>query len=127
MTISKNTMATLLAAAGMATLLVAGPVTPSLAATKSFHHTQTYHSRANKVATKRFHQAQTYHSRAYNAWGSIVPRVQTYDSGAYNAWASAVPRVEQRPGAWFAHGAPDDPPGSAFQTYGVDQSMGYVR
>lgn len=100
MTISKNTLATLLAAAGVASVLVTAASTPSLA------------------ATKRFHQSQTYHSPTYN---------RTYDSGAYNAWASAVPRSEQRHGGWFAHGTPDDPPGSAFQTYGVDQSMGYVR
>ena len=100
MTISKNTIATLLAAAGLATVVVTGAGTFSLAATERTHH--AYQS----------------DSRAYN---------RTYDSRAYNAWASAVPRSEQRPGAWFAHGAPDDPPGSAFQTFGVDQSMGLVR
>jgi hypothetical protein len=55
---------------------------------------------------------------------------QTYDARAYHAGASARPRFErnQRPGGgWFAHGAPDDPPGSAFQSYGEDQSMGMVR
>jgi hypothetical protein len=88
---SKRTITTLIAAAGLATVLAASTVTPSLAAT---HHTH---------------------------------RARTYDSRAYNAWASAVPRSERRPGAWFAHGAPDDPPGSAFQSYGKDQSIGFVR
>ncbi len=94
MTSSKNMIATLLAAAGVATVLIAGAVTPSLAATGRTHH------------------------------------VRTYDSGAYNARASALPRYERRSrpgGGWFAHGAPDDPPGSAFQTFGIDQSMGMVR
>jgi hypothetical protein len=51
-------------------------------------------------------------------------------AGPYKSWASARPRFEQneRPGGgWFAHGAVDDPPGSAFQSYGEDQSMGMVR
>jgi hypothetical protein len=41
-----------------------------------------------------------------------------------------LPRNElrQRPGGgWFAHGEADDPPGSAFQDYGEDQSLGEVR
>jgi hypothetical protein len=91
---SKNTITTLLAAAGLATVLAAGTVTPSLAA---HHH---------------------------------APRAQTYDARAHRAWASARPRFEQRQrsgGGWFAHGAPDDPPGSAFQTFGEDQSMGLAR
>jgi hypothetical protein len=97
MTISKNTFATLLAAVGLATVLATGTITPSLAATSHIH-------------------APTYHAR-------------TYDSRAYNAWA-ATPRFErnQRPGGgWFAHGEADNPPGSAFQDYGEDQSMGMVR
>jgi hypothetical protein len=73
------------------------------------------------------------------ATGAVTPlaaaphrtdHAQSYDARAYNAWASARPRFErnQRPGGgWFAHGAPDNPPGSAFQSYGEDQSMGMVR
>jgi hypothetical protein len=93
MTINKSTMATLLAAAGLATVFATGMVTPTLAATKHVQH------------------------------------ARTYDSRAYNAYA-AQPRSErrQRPGGgWFAHGERDDPPGSAFQDYGIDQSMGMVR
>jgi hypothetical protein len=55
---------------------------------------------------------------------------RTYDARAYDAQASvALPRAEhQRPGGgYFAHGAPDDPPGSAFQSFGNDQAMGMVR
>jgi hypothetical protein len=51
-----------------------------------------------------------------------------YDAQAYDA--HALPRSEMRQrsgGGYFAHGAPDDPPGSAFQSFGNDRSMGMVR
>jgi hypothetical protein len=63
------------------------------------------------ATTKRTHQSQAYDASAYAS-----------DSGAL--------RSEQRPrntGRYFAHGAPDDPPGSAFQSFGNDRAMGMVR
>jgi hypothetical protein len=60
-----------------------------------------------------------------------VHHTRAYDARAYNAQASvALPRAVARQrtgGGYFAHGAPDDPPGSAFQTFGNDESMGLVR
>ena len=56
--------------------------------------------------------------------------VQTHHGRAYNAHASATPRFERNQrngGGWFAHGEVDDPPGSSFQDYGFDQSLGMVR
>jgi hypothetical protein len=101
MSIMKDTISRLLAAVGVTAVVVVGAVTPSLAA-----------------STKRAHHAPAYDARAYNAW-------------AYNGRASgAAPRSVRRQrsgGGYFAHGAPDDPPGSAFQTFGNDQSMGMVR
>jgi hypothetical protein len=68
MTISKNTIATLLAAAGVATVLAAGAVTPSLAAMPHIRdHVQTHHTRdynANASATPRFERNQ----RAGGGW-----------------------------------------------------------
>jgi hypothetical protein len=58
----------------------------------------------------------------------IRDHAQTHHARDYNAYAAARPRFgrNQRPGGgWFAHGAPDDPPGPAFQTFGIDQSMGF--
>ena len=48
---------------------------------------------------------------------------RTYGERAYGAYAADPART----GGYFAHGAPDDPPGSAFQSFGNDQSMGMVR
>jgi hypothetical protein len=93
----KDRLSRLLAAVGMTAVLAVGAVTPSLAAT-----------------THRHYRADAYNARAYDARGSFVQ-----------------PRAEQRQwnggGGYFAHGAPDDPPGSAFQTFGNDRSMGGVR
>ena len=55
-----------------------------------------------------------------------APHAQAYDARAYDARASAalqrsVPR-QRSGGGYFAHGAPDDPPGSAFQTWGWEMS-----
>jgi hypothetical protein len=101
MTIRKNTVSRLLAAVGMTAVVVAGAVTPSSAAS-------TKHAR---------------HAGAYDA--------RAYDARAYAGRASvALPRSVRRQrsgGGYFAHGAPDDPPGSAFQTFGNDRSMGMVR
>ena len=96
MTIRKNTVSRLLAAVGVTAVVVAGAVSPSLAA-----------------STKHAHYARTYDSRAYDA--------QAYDGRA----SAAAPRsVRQQPntGGYYAHGAPDDPPGSAFQTWGWEMS-----
>jgi len=97
MTIRKNTVSRLLAAAGVTAVVAVGAVTPSLAA-----------------STKRAHHERAYDARAYDA--------RAYDARAYDARASAaLPRsVRRQPsgGGYYAHGAPDDPPGSAFQTWG---------
>jgi hypothetical protein len=96
MTIRKNTVSRLLAAVGMTAVVVVGAVSPSLAA-----------------STKHAHHARTYDSRAYDA--------QAYDGRA----SAALPRSERRQpntGGYYAHGAPDDPPGSAFQTWGWEMS-----
>ena len=64
------------------------------------------------ATTNRAHHAQAYDARAYDARASVaLPRSERQQSG----------------GGYFAHGAPDDPPGSAFQSFGNDQSMGMVR
>jgi hypothetical protein len=63
------------------------------------------------ATTNRAHHARTYDARAYDARASV-----------------AQPAFPQRAGGgYFAHGAPDDPPGSAFQSFGNAQSMGMVR
>jgi hypothetical protein len=56
MTTGKNTFATLFAAAGLATVLFTGIVTPSLAAAKHTHHARTYDSRGYdaRAAAPRF-------------------------------------------------------------------------
>jgi hypothetical protein len=59
-----------------------------------------------------------------------IQHTRAYDARAYDAQAYAgVPRAERQlsGGRYFAHGAPDDPPGSAFQSFGNDQAMGKVR
>jgi len=60
-----------------------------------------------------------------------IQHTRAYDARAYDAQAyAAVPRAERRQqsgGRYFAHGAPDDPPGSAFQSFGNDQAMGKVH
>ena len=59
-----------------------------------------------------------------------VDQITAHHAGSDKSSASAGPRFEEneRPGGgWFAHGAVDDPPGSAFQSYGEDQAMGMVR
>jgi len=72
------------------------------------------------------------------AVGAVTPSLaattnRAHHSGAYDAQAydaQALPRSELRQrsgGGYFAHGAPDDPPGSAFQSFGNDRSMGMVR
>ena len=55
---SKNMIATVAAAVGLATVLATGAVTPSLAATHHAHH------------------ARTYDSRAYDAQASARPRFE---------------------------------------------------
>jgi hypothetical protein len=64
------------------------------------------------ASTKRAHNARAYDARAY-------------DARAYSGWASSRP--QRRGGGYFAHGAPDDPPGSAFQSFGNARNMGMVR
>jgi hypothetical protein len=96
-----NTVSRLLAAVGITAVVAVGAATPSLAAT-----------------THRPHHAGAYDARAYDA--------RAYDERP----SVALPRAEARQpsgGGYFAHGAPDDPPGSAFQTFGNDRSMGGVR
>ena len=64
------------------------------------------------TTTKRAHHARAYDARDYDARASAaLPRSERQRSG----------------GGYFAHGAPDDPPGSAFQSFGNDQEMGKVR
>jgi hypothetical protein len=98
----KNTISRLLTAVGVTAILAVGAATPSLAA---------------KV--NRGYQTQAYDARAYYAWGY-------YDAWGYGARTRADAR-QRRGGGYFAHGAPDDPPGSAFQTFANDQEMGLVR
>jgi hypothetical protein len=101
MTSRKDTISGLFAAVGITAILAVGAATPSLAA--------------------KAHRG--YHARAYGGWG--------YSARAYNAWGyGALPRSERRQrrgGGYFAHGARDNPPGSAFQSFGNDQEMGLVR
>jgi hypothetical protein len=52
---------------------------------------------------------------------------RTVERSARRARAQARGHARARSNRWFAHGAIDDPPGSAFQTFGNDQSMGKVR
>jgi hypothetical protein len=61
----------------------------------------------------RGYQARAYDARAYDAWG-------------YGARTRADAR-QRRGGGYFAHGAPDDPPGSAYQSFANDDEMGLVR
>src|SRR3981189_2508979 len=96
MTIRTNTEPRLLAPVGVTAVVPAGPARPSLAA-----------------STKHAHHARTYDSRAYDA--------QAYDGRA----SAALPRSERRQphtGGYYAHGAPHNPPGSAFQTWGWEMS-----
>jgi hypothetical protein len=106
MTIRKNSVSRLLAAVGVTAIVAVGAVTPSLAAT-----------------TNRAHHARDYDAGAYDA--------RANDARAHDLRTSpALPRSEQRQwngGGYFAHGAPDDPPGSAFQTFENDRSMGGVQ
>jgi hypothetical protein len=101
MTIRKDTVSRLLAAVGVTAVVVVGAVSPSLAA-----------------STKRAPHARAYDSRAYDA--------QAYAGRASRGVPRSVWR-QRSGGGYFAHGAPDDPPGSAFQTFGNDRSMGMVR
>jgi hypothetical protein len=64
------------------------------------------------ASTKRAHSARAYDARAYDA--------RAYSGRAYSV-------RQRRGGGYFAHGAPDDPPGSAFQSFGNARNMGMVR
>ena len=97
----KNTISRLLTAVGVTAILGVGAATPSLAA-----------------KAHRGYQARAYDARAYDAWG--------YDAWGYGARTRADAR-QRRGGGYFAHGAPDNPPGSAFQSFANDQEMGLVR
>jgi hypothetical protein len=55
-------------------------------------------------------------------------QARAYDTSAYARYD--LPRSVRRQGptaGYFAHGAVDDPPGSAFQSWGNDTEMGLVR
>ena len=97
----KNTISTLLTAVGVTAMLAVAAATPSLAA-----------------KAHRGYQARAYDARAYDAWG--------YDAWGYGARTRADAR-QRRGGGYFAHGARDNPPGSAFQSFGNAQSIGRVR
>ena len=95
----KSVTAKLFLAAGVSAILAVGAVTPSSAAS----------------TTKRLNPARTYN--AYNAFASDpLP-------------SRGLPRsLRQGPDpGYFAHGAPDSPPGSAYQSFGNNQDMGLVR
>jgi hypothetical protein len=99
----KNTTSKVLAAAGPTAALAVGTVVPSSAGTNN-----------------RAHHSRAYGARAYS--GRTIMQAPAYDLRAYGEVAR-----KRNGGGYFAHGAPDDPPGSAYQSFGNNQSIGLPR
>lgn len=101
----------LAAAVGLAAMLAAGAATPSLADSND-GGPFFYEPNSNGSVWSYY--------PGYIDEGSVA-------RSAYDARAQVRPRAPARTGRYFARGAKDDPPGSAFQSFGNDQSMGKVR
>ena len=112
MTSMTNRISRLAAAFGVAAVLAGGAATPSLA---------------------YMDEHPTYSPGGFDGAGSVGSSDRGYTDQravrqpAHHARAQASEHAPARNDRWFAHGAIDDPPGSAFQSYGNDQSMGMVR
>jgi hypothetical protein len=111
MTSMTNRISRLATAFGVAAMLAGGVATPSLADSND--------------GGPFFYDAGSNGS----AWSSDrgYTDERTVGRSAHDARAQASEHASARNDRWFAHGAIDDPPGSAFQTFGNDQSMGMVR
>jgi len=115
MTSMTNKISKLAAAVGLAAMLAAGAATPSL---------------ADSNDGGPFYYEPTDNGSVWSYYPGYTDR-STVGRSPYTARSQArSPAREQGPartGGYFAHGAPDDPPGSAFQSFGNDQDMGKVR
>jgi len=111
MTSVTNRISRLAAAFGVAAVLAGGAATPSL---------------ANSNDGGPFFYEPGGHSSAWSSDRSYTDE-RNVGRSAHDARAQAREHAPARNDRWFAHGAIDDPPGSAFETFGNDQSMGMVR
>jgi len=110
MTSMTNRISRLAAAFGVAAMLAGGAATPSLAYPNE---------------RQPFVEFDTNGSLLSSNSGYVNERA--VGRSAHDARAQASKHAPARSDRWFAHGAIDDPPGSAFETFGNDQSMGMVR
>jgi len=111
MTSVTNRISRLAAAFGVAAVLAGGAATPSL---------------ANSNDGGPFFYEPGGHGSAWSSDRSYTDE-RNVGRSAHDARAQAREHAPARNDRWFAHGAIDDPPGSAFETFGNDQSMGMVR
>jgi hypothetical protein len=115
MTSMTNNISKLAAAVGLAAMLAGGAATPSL---------------ADSNDGGPFFYEPNSNGSVWSYYPGYTDK-RTVGRSAYTARAQAREqgraRAPARSGGYFAHGAPDDPPGSAFQSFGNDQDMGKVR
>jgi hypothetical protein len=107
MTSMMNRISRLAIAFGVAAILAGGAATPSLAESND-GGPFSYEPGSNGSAW--------FSDRGYTD-------ERTVGRSARDARAHAPARSDR----WFAHGAIDDPPGSAFQSFGNARNMGMVR
>ena len=111
MTNMRNSLSRLAAAFGVAAMLAGGAATSALADSND-GGPFFYEPGGNGAAWSS--------DRSYT-------EERTVRRSARDARAQARQHARARSNRWFAHGAIDDPPGSAFQSFGNDQSIGKVR
>jgi hypothetical protein len=115
-----NTIARWLAAVGITAMVAAGAVSPALAQPGADFQDQ---------GIREMNGVPRFGEPAWHSGASALARAtkNAHHTRAYDARAAHAEARQPGGGRYFAHGAVDDPPGSAYQTFGSDQSNGLVR